>query len=300
MSALRIGSLVAGAARSLGLTGQIVSVVHGGPEVAMSLVADMRVAAVTFTGSATVGWGLRCHAGHKRVILELGGNGAVIVHGDADIAWAAERCAAGGFLLAGQVCASVQRVYVARPAFPEFIRRFLGEVAKLEVNDPRLPTTTVGPMIDEAAARRVVDWVEQARSSGATVLCGGAREGALVAPIVVTGTSPDMRLVCDEVFGPVVVVEAYDSLEEAITAANATQFGLQAGVFTRDLSVALETYRKLKVGGVVVNDINGWRIDSMPYGGVGASGDGREGPRAAIRQLMDARLLVVNHSVLSR
>ena len=243
------------------------------------------------------GWGLRARAGQKKVSLELGGNGAVVVHHDADLPYAAERCAFGGFLLAGQVCAAVQRVYVHEKVADRFTDLFLEHVGRIRTGDPFDEETTMGPMITEDAAVRAETWVEQAVVGGARLLAGGIRKGTLFPPTVLTGTRPDMSVACQEIFAPVVVIERYGDLDEALAAANATEYGLQAAIFTSDLAVAYRAYQELEVGGVIVNDVNTWRVDSMPYGGVKASGSGKEGLRHAIREQTEQRLLVLNLGV---
>jgi glyceraldehyde-3-phosphate dehydrogenase (NADP+) len=293
ISGLNAGALVAEAAAELGLPVGIVSVLPAGPRLVDTLLADPRLAALSFTGSSRVGWDLRARAGRKKVALELGGNGAVIVHRDADLALAAERCAFGGFLLAGQVCASVQRVYVHADVFDRFLELLLPQAEAYRPGDPLEEETRMGPMINEEAAARAEAWIGEAASEGARVLCGGTRDGTLFQPTVITGTRPDMRITCQEVFAPVIVLERYQDLDEAIAAANATEYGLQAGIFSNDLAAVYKAYRELEVGGVIVNDVNIWRVDSMPYGGVKASGYGREGLRYAIREQTEPKLLVL-------
>ncbi len=297
VSGVNVGRLVADAVHEAGLPPGLISVLPAGPELADPLVADPRVRGVSFTGSSSVGWGLRARAGQKKVSLELGGNGAVVVHHDADLAHAAERCAFGGFLLAGQVCAAVQRVYVHEDVADRFTDLFLAQVVGIRTGDPFDEETTMGPMITEEAAARAETWVEQAVVGGARLLAGGVRKGTLFPPTVLTGTRPGMSVACKEIFAPVVVIERYGDLDEALAAANATEYGLQAGIFTSDLAVAYRAYQELEVGGVIVNDVNIWRVDSMPYGGVKASGSGREGLRYAIREQMEQRLLVLNLGV---
>lgn len=294
LSGLEVGAIVAEAAADAGVPLGVVGVLPAGPELVEPLVADPRVKAISFTGSSAVGWNLRAKAGHKKVSLELGGNGAVIVHRDADVEYAATRCAFGGFLLAGQVCASVQRVYVHEEVADRFAALLVEAAAEYEPGDPLDEATRMGPMITDAAAERAERWVQEAIAGGAELLCGGTREGRLFRPTVLTGTRPGMRVTCQEVFAPVIVLERYADLDAAIRAANATEYGLQAGIFTADLRVAYRAYRELEAGGVIVNDVNSWRVDSMPYGGVKASGLGREGLRYAIREQMQERLLVLD------
>jgi acyl-CoA reductase-like NAD-dependent aldehyde dehydrogenase len=261
---------------------------------AEGLVTDERLKMLSFTGSAAVGWELKKKAGKKRVTLELGGNAGVIVHGDADLAYAAERCVQGGFSYAGQTCISVQRVFVERSVYEKFLAEFVPRVQKLKLGDPLDEATDVGPMLDEAAARRAMEWVEEAVRGGARVLCGGNRRGSLLEPTVLTSTRPEQRVNCLEVFAPVVTVEAYGDFAEALKRVNDTNFGLQAGVFTRDAKLLFDAYEGLEVGGVIAGDVPTFRIDHMPYGGVKDSGLGREGLRYAIEEMTERKLLAVN------
>ena len=258
------------------------------------MVADDRLKMLSFTGSAAVGWELKKRAGKKRVALELGGNAGVIVHGDADIDHAAERCTLGGFSYAGQTCISVQRIFVERRAIEEFLAAFVLRVKRLKLGDPLDETTDVGPMISEATARRAESWVEEAVAAGASLLCGGKRQGAMLEPAVLTGTRPEQRVNCEEVFAPVVTVEPYDDFAEALKRVNDSPYGLQAGVFTRDAKRLFTAFEELAVGGVMAGDVPTFRIDHMPYGGVKDSGLGREGLRYAIEEMTERKILVVN------
>jgi glyceraldehyde-3-phosphate dehydrogenase (NADP+) len=258
------------------------------------LVTDDRLKKLTFTGSGVVGWDLKKIAGKKRVTLELGGNAGVIVHQDADLEYAAERCAYGGFSYAGQSCISVQRIFVQHTVLDKFLSAFVPRVQKLKVGDPLDESTDVGPMISEGDAKRAVEWVEEAVAAGAKLLCGGKRQGPLVEPTVLTATRPEMRVNCLEVFAPVVTVEPYDLFADAVKRVNDSSYGLQAGIFTRDAKLLFAAYEDLEVGGVVVGDVPTFRIDHMPYGGVKDSGLGREGLRYAIEEMTERKLLVVN------
>lgn len=258
------------------------------------MVTDDRVKMLSFTGSAAVGWELKKRAGKKRVTLELGGNGSVIIHGDADLDYAAERCTMGGFSYAGQTCISVQRVFVERRAMEVFLTAFVPRVKKLKLGDPLEETTDVGPMISEAAARRAELWIEEAVTAGATLLCGGKRQGAMIEPTVLTGTRPEQRVNCEEVFAPVVTVEPYDDFAEALRRVNDSPYGLQAGVFTRDAKLMFTAFEDLAVGGVMAGDVPTFRIDHMPYGGVKDSGLGREGLRYAIEEMTERKILAVH------
>ena len=264
-------------------------------EDAEPLITDDRVKMLSFTGSAAVGWELKKKAGKKRVTLELGGNAGVIIHRDADLEKAAERCVAGSFSYAGQTCISVQRILVERAVLERFLDAFLSRVKKLNLGDPLDEATDVGPMISEAAAR-ALEWVEEAVTEGARLLCGGNRKGALVEPTVLTGTRPRQRVNCEEVFAPVVTVEPYDEFADALRQVNDSPYGLQAGVFTRDAKLLFQAYEDLEVGGVIVGDVPTFRIDHMPYGGVKDSGLGREGLRYAIEEMTERKLLVVDMS----
>ena len=256
------------------------------------MAADDRFKLLTFTGSGAVGWMLKSKAGKKRVALELGGKAAVIVHSDTDIDRAAEMCALGGFSYAGQSCISVQRIYVHRSVEDEFVKTLVDRVEKLRVGDPMDETTDVGSMINEAAARRMEEWVREAREDGARVVAGGKREGSIFYPTVLTNTRPDMRVVCEEVFGPVVVIEGYDDFSDALRTVNDSRYGLQAGLFTNDARLIQEAYETLDVGGLIVNDTSTFRADQMPYGGGKDSGLGREGLRSAVEEMTELKLLV--------
>jgi len=258
------------------------------------MVTDDRLKMLSFTGSAAVGWELKKKAGKKRVTLELGGNAAVVLHNDADLGYAAERCALGGFSYAGQTCISVQRILVERSVFEPFLDAFLPRVRKLKLGDPLDDTTDVGPMISEPAAERAQAWVQEALAAGAQLLCGGERRGALLEPTVLTGTQPEQRINCQEVFAPVVTVEPYHDFAAALKAVNNSPYGLQAGVFTRDAKLLFAAFEELEVGGVIAGDVPSFRMDPMPYGGVKDSGLGREGLRYAIEEMTERRILVLN------
>ena len=258
------------------------------------LVTDERLKLISFTGSASVGWDIKRRAGKKKVVLELGGNGGVIVHSDADLAYAAERCATGGFSYAGQSCISVQRIRVERSVFARFTDLLVAEVKKLKVGDPLDESTDVGPLIRESDAIRASDWIQQAVRGGARLLCGGQRNGTMLEPAVLTGTRPDMRVNCEEIFAPVVTVEPYEDSNEAIRQINRSPYGLQAGIFTRDTKLLFEAYQELEVGGLIAGDVPTFRIDQMPYGGIKDSGLGREGLRYAIEEMTEPKLLVMN------
>ncbi|MGD0484675.1 MAG: aldehyde dehydrogenase family protein [Gemmatimonadales bacterium] len=261
--------------------------------VAQRLVADERVRMISFTGSAKAGWAIRAQAGTRRVALELGGNAGVIVEPDADLSHAVTRCAAGGYGYAGQSCISVQRILVHRDVFDEFLGRFVTRVRSLRVGDPLDPAIDVGPMISEEAARRAESWIAAAVREGAKVETGGSRTGTLLQPTVLTGTAPAQQVNCEEVFAPVTTVTPYATFDEAVERVNATPYGLQAGIFTRDVARMMQAWERLDVGGVMGNDVPSFRVDRMPYGGARASGLGREGVRYAIQEMTEPRLLTL-------
>jgi acyl-CoA reductase-like NAD-dependent aldehyde dehydrogenase len=269
-------------------------VVGPSAEIGDVLVEDERVKALTFTGSSAVGWKLKERAPMKRVLLELGNATPVIVEADADVDAASEKLAANAFSFAGQSCISVQRIYVARPAYDAFLERFLPQVDALKSGDPADEETDVGPVIDDEARDRILTWIDEARRGGAVVLAGGDIEGELIRPTVIADAGPELRVSCEEVFGPVCTVNAVESLDEAIRLANGTRYGLQAGIFTGSLAGALRAAQELEFGGVTVNEAPTFRADQMPYGGVKDSGNTREGPAYAVRELTEERLIVVD------
>ncbi len=262
-------------------------------ENASLLVADDRIKLLTFTGSAAVGWQLKSRAGKKRVVLELGGNAGVIVHSDADLPYAVQRCIAGGFSYGGQTCISVQRILVHEPVFERFTEQLVHGVRKLKCGDPMEESTDVPPLIREQDAVRVTQWVDEAVQAGAKVLIGGKRKGSMVEPTVLTDTSPHMRVNCAEIFGPVVTVMRYETFEEALGIINQSDYGLQAGLMTRDAVLIQNAFETLDVGGLIVGDVPSFRVDQMPYGGVKDSGLGREGLRYAIEDMTERKLLVL-------
>lgn len=262
--------------------------------VADRLVEDERIRMLSFTGSPAVGWTLRARAGRKRVTLELGGNAGVIIHQDADLPYAAERVAWGGFSYAGQSCISVQRVYAHSGVYEEFVDQLLPRVQALKVGDPLDEATDVGPVIDTGAAQRVETWVQEAVAGGAEMLLGGKRRGNLFPPTVLASLREDMRVSCQEVFGPVVGLYRYADAADALRAVNASDFGLQAGLFTKDWSLIERAFAEVEVGGLMVNDVSTFRVDHMPYGGAKMSGEGREGLRYAIEEMTSLKLLMLH------
>jgi acyl-CoA reductase-like NAD-dependent aldehyde dehydrogenase len=265
-------------------------VVGPAAEIGDVLVTDERVRLITFTGSSGVGWGLRERAPKKRVNLELGNATPVIVAADADVSLAAAKVAQNAFSFAGQSCISVQRVYVERALYDKFVDALLPLVDALKVGDPSDEDTDVGPVIDEGARDRILEWI---RASSGEVLTGGDQDGELIRPTVIANPPPEDKVSCEEVFGPVCTVTAVDSLDEAIALANGTRYGLQAGIFTTTLDNALRAAQALEFGGVTVNEAPTFRSDQMPYGGVKDSGNTREGPRYAVREMTEERLVVV-------
>jgi acyl-CoA reductase-like NAD-dependent aldehyde dehydrogenase len=263
-------------------------------EDASVLVADDRLKMISFTGSTAVGWQIKKNSGKKKVILELGGNAGVIVHSDADVAYAAERCVSGGFGYAGQTCISVQRILVEQSVYGKFTDSLLAGVKELKTGDPLEETTDVGPLIRESDAVRVTEWVQEAVRGGARLLCGGARHGSVMEPTVLTGTKHDMKVNCQEIFAPVVSVEPYNDFNDAVREINHSAYGLQAGIFTRDAKLMFQAYEELEVGGLVAGDVPSFRIDHMPYGGIKDSGLGREGLRYAIEEMTEPKLMVMN------
>lgn len=286
----RLAELVVEAGAPAGM----LNTVYGGAEIGAALVADARVEFITFTGSSRAGAAIKAASGLRRVALELGGNGATIVHDDADLASAAAVCARNSMRLAGQSCISVQSVYVQERVADSFLGLIEAEVRKMKLGDPLDPATDVGTLIDEAAARRVEGWVQEAALSGARIAVGGHRHGAAYEPTLLANLKPKMKVVCEEVFGPVVNVIAYKTPADAFAAINAGPYGLQAGIFTRSIEVTFAAIRGLRVGGVIINGSSTWRTDQLAYGGVKASGIGREGPRYAIEEMTEQRLIVFN------
>ena len=290
VSALKLAEVVLEA----GWPADAIAVLPCSTSVATPLVEDDRTKMLTFTGSPTVGWALKRRAGRKRVTLELGGNAGVIVHRDAELAYAAERVAWGGYSYAGQSCISVQRVYIHSDVYESFVDDLVPRVQALKLGDPLAEETDVGPVIDTGAADRVQTWVREANASGAELLTGGGRDGTLIQPTLLASIRPDMRVSCQEIFGPVVGLYRFDDVIQAIRDVNNGDFGLQAGLFTQDLRVVQAAFEEIEVGGLMVNDVSSFRVDHMPYGGVKMSGMGREGLRYAIEEMTEMKLMMIN------
>ncbi|MBZ0157235.1 MAG: aldehyde dehydrogenase family protein [Alphaproteobacteria bacterium] len=289
-TALLLGEIVSGA----GLPEGGISVIPCEVNIAEKFILDERIKVLSFTGSAPVGWMLKSKAPQKKALLELGGNAGVLVDESADLEYAVKRCVTGAFSYAGQVCISVQRIYIHERVYDAFVEKFLSLVRTLKSGNPLEEDTDLGPMIDEKNAVRADTWIGEAKETGAKVLTGGRREGNFYLPTVLADTTPEMKVSCMEVFAPIVTVVRIRDFEEGLHAVNSTIYGLQAGVFTRDLKHAFSAFERLEVGGVIVNDIPTYRVDHMPYGGVKQSGFGREGVKYAIEEMTELRLMVLN------
>jgi glyceraldehyde-3-phosphate dehydrogenase (NADP+) len=290
--------MMAEVALGAGLPPGALNVISADPPVAERLATDERIKMLSFTGSARVGWALKERAGRKRVALELGGNGGLIVDESADLDFAAKRAARGAFIHAGQVCISVQRIFVHRRIYRDFVRRLVEETERLPVGDPMDERTVVGPLINREAADRVMAWIDEARGAGASILCGNRRLGdTVIAPTLVELADRKLRRLrvwCEEVFGPVATVEPVDSFAEAVEATNDSPYGLQAGVFTSSLEHAFDAFRRIEAGAVIVGDTGVYRVDTYPFGGVKGSGFGREGMRWTMEAMTEPRMLVLN------
>ncbi len=265
--------------------------------VADPLVTDARLRYLSFTGSGRVGWAMKSRAGQKKVSLELGGNAACIIDADTDLEDATERLTIGAFYQSGQSCVSVQRIIAHSSIYDELRARLVAKAKTLKVGNPRYESTFIGPMISESEATRVSEWIDEARSLGAKLLCGGSRDGALVPATILEQVPREAKVYRDEVFGPVVCLSRFDDFEAALTEVNDSRYGLQAGVFTHDIRRIHRAWDSLEVGGVVIGDVPSWRVDHMPYGGVKASGTGREGIRYAIESMSELRLLVLRDPI---
>ncbi len=289
--------MLAELAAQAGLPAGAFNVISAEPPIAEHLATDERIKMLSFTGSAAVGWSLKAKAHRQRVALELGGNGALIVDDSAELEFAAARAARGAFVHAGQVCLSVQRVFVHRKVYSDFVKRFVDETERLHVGDPMDEKTVVGPLINREAADRVMEWIDEARRAGAGILTGNRRDGQVVTPTVIELHDPQqrrLRVWREEIFGPVATIEPIDSFVEGVEATNDSPYGLQAGVFTNNLEHAFAAFRNIEAGAVIVGDTSVFRVDTYPFGGVKASGLGREGLRYAMEAMTEPRMLVLN------
>jgi acyl-CoA reductase-like NAD-dependent aldehyde dehydrogenase len=284
---------MAGIFEECGLPAGALNVITGpGGVVGDQLVTDPRVAMVTFTGSPEVGLRIRSLAGLKRVTLELGSNSAVIVEDDADLDEAVPRCITGSFANSGQVCISVQRIFVHERIADEFTERMVEGARKLKIGHPHESSTDISSLITVQEAERVGSWIRDAVRAGAKLLTGGSRQRATVEPAILADVPPQVKISCQEAFGPLVGINRYSTLDEAIAMVNASDFGLQAGIYTRDLGKAFRAAREVHVGGFLINEVPAYRLDQMPYGGVKLSGTGREGPKYAIEEMTETKLVV--------
>jgi acyl-CoA reductase-like NAD-dependent aldehyde dehydrogenase len=290
LSTLKLARLIAGTSLPEGA----VSILPMDRATGNRLVTDERINLLSFTGSPVVGWEMKRQAGRKKVVLELGGNAGVIISKGTNLEEAVTKCVTGSFSYSGQVCIHTQRIYIVKELFDDFAGRFVKLAAQLKQGSPLDPETEISAMIDEPNAKRVEEWVAEAVAGGAKILLGGQRSGSFFEPTILTATQPGMRVCCEEIFGPVVVIEPVDSLTEAVSRINESRFGLQAGVFTDSIGEMNYAFNHLEVGGVILNDVPTFRVDHMPYGGIKDSGLGREGIRYAIFDMLEPRLLVKN------
>ncbi len=293
-NAPHVALLLAEIVQASGLPAGAINVVPCSGDEAEQLIVSERIKLISFTGSPAIGWGLKGRAGKKKVVLELGGNAGVIVDTGTDLESCVARIAQGAYGNAGQSCIAVQRIFVHEQIYPVFVERFVEVSRSIPVGDPFDEKTVIGPMIDEGAAKKVEEWIREAVSAGANVLCGGSRNGAFLDPTVLVNVSSDMKVCSQEVFAPLVTIVPFRDLKEAVAMVNDSAYGLQAGLFTNDLKGAFSSYHELEVGGLIINDFPTYRIDHMPYGGVKDSGLGREGVRYAIEEMTEMRLLAVN------
>ncbi|MEP7290781.1 MAG: aldehyde dehydrogenase family protein [Chloroflexota bacterium] len=283
--------------REAGLPEGAFEVVVGGGDVGNWLVTDPRIAMISFTGSVPVAREISKVAGLRRTTFELGGNAATVIDESATLDQAVKATVTGGFAYSGQVCISVQRIYVHSSRYAEFRDKYVAAAQKLVIGDPLDEATDLGPMLNDGVCQRIDAWVAEAVAGGASVIAGGRREGRLYEATVIENATPDMKVVHEEVFGPVVVLAPFDDFEQALDAVNDSPFGLQAGVYTHDLNRALRATQRLNVGGIMINDVPTFRVDQMPYGGIKDSGVGREGPRFAIEDMTTLKMVVISMGV---
>lgn len=273
------------------------NVVPSSYEAAEVLLDDKRVKMVTFTGSPTIGWELKKRAYKKKVTLELGGNAAVIIEPDAILDYAIPRVILGAFSYSGQICISIQRIFLHKKIYDRFMAEFVKGTKKLNMGNPLDQETDIGPMINLGAAKQTEEWVNEALEEGARIICGGKRNGSMYEPTILENVRPELRISWLEAFAPVVVIHPYENFEDALNGVNHSIYGLQSGIFTQDLKKAFRAYEALDVGGVIVNDIPTFRIDHMPYGGVKESGFGREGVKYAIEEMTELKLMAINLNI---
>lgn len=293
MTVLKLAEIL----REAGLPDGAFEVITGGAEVGSWLTTDPRINMISFTGSPAVAHHITKTAGLRRVVLELGGNAATIIDEDANLDAAISRTIMGSFSYSGQVCISIQRIYIHRKRYEEFRTRFVAAAEKLKLGDPLSDQTDIGPLINDASAERIERWLDEAVSQGASIATGGTHEGRMFAPTVLENVHSGMQVMCAEAFGPLVSLVPFDDFEDALTMADEGNFGLQAGVYTRDLNKAMRAVQRLNVGGVIINDVPTLRIDNMPYGGNKDSGIGREGPRFAIEEMTTLKMVVINTGI---
>ncbi|RSL33120.1 aldehyde dehydrogenase family protein [Salibacterium salarium] len=280
-----------------GLPAGALNVITGsGRVVGDKIVTDERISMITFTGSPEVGIQIRSRAGLKKTTLELGSNSAVIIDEDTDLEKVVPRCVQGAFAFQGQVCISLQRIYVHENIYETFVEKFVEETEKLVTGNPLQEKTNVSAVISKDDVGRALSWIKEAEQNGATLRTGGTTEGSIVLPTVLTGVDRNQKVSCQEVFAPIVLINAVDSVENAITEVNDSRFGLQAGIYTRDIQKAMQASEKLEVGGVLINDIPTFRVDHMPYGGVKESGTGREGIKYAVEEMTELKLVIINNN----
>ncbi len=288
LTMLTVGEIVEEAGAPVGS----VSILPMSRELGDRMVSDERFKLLTFTGSPAVGWPMKARAGKKKVVLELGGNAGAIVDRTANLDWAVRRITVGAFSYSGQVCISVQRLFVHDEVYDSFVEKFVAAAGALRLGDPLDPETDLGPMVDEKAARRTQAWIDEAVAEGARILLGGHADGTFFAPTILEGAAPTSKVCAEEAFAPLVVISRVADIEDAVARVNDSRFGLQVGVFTNNLSDAMAAFNELEVGGVILNDVPTYRIDHMPYGGVKDSGLGREGLRYAVEDMTEIRILV--------
>ncbi|HVS17042.1 MAG TPA: aldehyde dehydrogenase family protein [Planctomycetota bacterium] len=289
LTGFRLAALLAEA----GLPAGALNVVHCSGEHAQRMVEHDAIGVLSFTGSDTVGWKLKALAGKKQVLLELGGNAPCVIDEGIEFERVLDKLVLGAWAYAGQVCIKIQRLFVHASLFERFLAAFVARTRDLAVGDPLDPATVVGPLIEPLHVERVKSWIDEAVAAGARLHCGGTVEGQILHPAVLTDVTPDMKVCSEEVFGPVTVLQPFETFDQALELCNATRFGLQAGVFTRDVSRALRAFRELDYGGVMINEVPTFRVDNFPYGGTKDSGFGREGVRYAMAEMSEPRVLVV-------